>query len=180
MGWHKLSVSKGSVTNEVLRKNIFVRNCKPQNDLRGGGGVCLYRTLLVIYPVENISCYSNQPIYSARIQASNLKDLFSLACCSTLIMYYAHRIALHTPLVVIDFAFTVYTLWVINCPIRYCLCICTYCLCIPNVSSIFAWITSREFRTIFGTRLRQVFVIKSAQTHKINLLPVPKELTLKT
>lgn len=96
------------------------------------------------------------------------KGQFSLACYSTLIIYYVHRMALHTLLVVIDFAFTVYTLWIINCPVRCCLCICTYCLCIPNASSIFAWITSHEFRTIFGTRISRVFVIKSVQTHKIN------------
>ena len=68
MGWHKLSVSKGSVTNEVLRKSIFVS----KNDM----GVRLYPTLLVIYPVDNIFCYSIQPIYIAGIQVSNLKDSF--------------------------------------------------------------------------------------------------------
>jgi len=39
-------------------------------------GVRLYPTLLVIYPVDNIFCYSIQPIYIAGIQVSNLKDSF--------------------------------------------------------------------------------------------------------
>lgn len=78
---------------------------------------------------------------------------------------YAHHIALHTLLVIIYFAFTVYTLWIINCPVRYCLCICTYCLCIPNVSSIFVQMTSHELRTIFGTRLSRTYADNRPTQH---------------